>query len=65
MNIMTWAEEKMKKMHWYDMSMTKLCLVALGLWLATLWPWFTTVNPWIYFCIWVGLAVIVIARMLR
>ena len=34
-----------------DYVIFKVCLVVIGLWLATVIPRFTSVNPWIYFII--------------
>ena len=35
-----------------DFAVFKVCLVVIGLRLATMIPWFTTVNPWVYGIIW-------------
>ena len=37
----------------FDYVVFKVCLVVIGLWLATIIPRFTTVNPWIYGIIWI------------
>ena len=31
MGLFTWVEAKIHNMKWYDMSLTKICLILLGL----------------------------------
>ena len=37
MNIFTWSEEKIKKLSWIDMALTKIAIAAATLMLAKLW----------------------------
>jgi hypothetical protein len=37
MNYFQWAESRIRKMHWYDISLTKLSVAAFILMLAKLW----------------------------
>jgi hypothetical protein len=36
----------------FDFAVFKVCLVVIGLRLATMIPWFTRINPWIYGALW-------------
>ncbi|MBN1792787.1 hypothetical protein JW826_03830 [Candidatus Woesearchaeota archaeon] len=37
MGLFSWVEKKMKKMHWYDVSLVKLSSAAFALMIAKLW----------------------------
>ena len=38
MGLFSWLDTKVRGMHWYDISLTKISLLAIGLFLAKVWP---------------------------
>lgn len=48
MGIFAWGERGIKKMHWYDVSVLKICVLAFALLIAKIWPIVLVLNVWFY-----------------
>jgi hypothetical protein len=57
---MKWLDKKVKTLHWYDISVLKLTVLAFALLIAKLWPTILALNIWVY----VAVAVIGAAYLL-
>lgn len=57
MNFLSWANEKNKKLDWFDMVLTKISCFAFGVILVKFIPGLIEVNIWLIVAIWLIFAV--------
>ena len=65
MSFVSWVDNMTSKMKWYDYSLLKLCVFALALWLAIVWPPVLSLNTWIYFGVWIVLMIYFLVKMFK
>ena len=65
MGLFAWLNSRVKKMHWYDISMLKVCVLAFALWIAKIWSIVLGLNAWIYAIVWVACALYLLWVLLR
>lgn len=62
-------EKKVKNLDIWDIGLTKLSVATFVLFILTIWPtamnWVQSINPWIFFIIFVVLAIRPIYRMFK
>ncbi|MFC1685488.1 hypothetical protein ACFLZZ_00515 [Nanoarchaeota archaeon] len=59
MNLFKWVNKGVKKMSWYDISLTKMSVFFLTLFLLTVWPTFAKLAFSIHWGWYLGLGILV------
>jgi len=65
MNLISWLNEKTKKMDWIDMALTKVSCFAFGVLLVVLIPQLLQINVLWIVAIWIILAIRPIYRFFK
>ena len=63
MGLFSWIESKIRKMHWYDISLVKLASAAFALLIAKWWPPLLSLDWYWYLVIAIVASIIPMYRM--
>ena len=65
MNLIKWANNKIEKLTWIDMGLTKLAVAAFALMIAKIWPPLLNLDWYWYGLMWIFLAIIPLRNFCR
>lgn len=65
MNLIKWANNKIEKLTWIDMGLTKLAVAAFALMIAKIWPALLNLDWYWYGLMWIFLAIIPLRNFWR
>jgi hypothetical protein len=65
MGLFKWTNKKIKNLKWYDMSLTKLSVMAFTLMIVSFWPSLASLAWYWYLVIFVVLAIVPICKLFK